>query len=171
MSTIKELVRRWYPSVDNQRPLKVGAHRALDDIRDSLRPSCSSTASGSSSRPAGRAVRAERDTEHACRGRAGDERRRGLNDPGCIDTALRRRDADGVRAVTVPTYGGPDVLTLADVADPVPGPDEILVRVTHSACNRADTLQRMGGYPDPVRRDVEILGLEYAGTVAALGDA
>ncbi len=80
--------------------------------------------------------------------------------------ALTPRDADGVRAVTIPSYGGPDVLTLADVADPVPGPDEILVRVTHSACNRADTLQRMGGYPDPVRRDVEILGLEYAGTVA-----
>ena len=74
-----------------------------------------------------------------------------------------------MRAVTIPSYGGPEVLTLADVDDPVPGPDEILVRVTHSACNRADTLQRMGGYPDPVRRDVEILGLEYAGTVAALG--
>ena len=74
-----------------------------------------------------------------------------------------------MRAVTIPSYGGPDVLTLADVADPVPGPDEILVRVSHSACNRADTLQRMGGYPDPVRRDVEILGLEFAGTVAELG--
>jgi putative PIG3 family NAD(P)H quinone oxidoreductase len=74
-----------------------------------------------------------------------------------------------VRAVTIPSYGGPDVLTLADVDDPVPGPDEILVRVTHSACNRADTLQRMGGYPDPVRRGVEIPGLEYAGTVAAVG--
>ena len=74
-----------------------------------------------------------------------------------------------MRAVIIPSYGGPDVLTLADVADPVPGPDEILVKVTHSACNRADTLQRMGGYPDPVRRDVEIPGLEYAGTVEALG--
>ena len=84
-------------------------------------------------------------------------------------TRAAPRDADGVRAVTIPSYGGPDVLTLADVADPAPGPDEILVRVTHSACNRADTLQRMGGYPDPVRRDVEIPGLEYAGTVAALG--
>jgi putative PIG3 family NAD(P)H quinone oxidoreductase len=43
------------------------------------------------------------------------------------------------------------------------------VRVTHSACNRADTLQRIGAYPDPVRRGVEIPGMEYAGTVAALG--
>ncbi|HSH10733.1 MAG TPA: NAD(P)H-quinone oxidoreductase, partial [Ilumatobacter sp.] len=33
-----------------------------------------------------------------------------------------------------------------------------------------DTLQRMGGYRDPVARRHEILGLEYAGTVAAVGD-
>lgn len=75
-----------------------------------------------------------------------------------------------MRAITLPEHGDPDVLTLAEVPDPVPGPDEILVRVAHSAVNRADTLQRMGGYPDPVRRDVEIPGLEFAGTVAAVGE-
>jgi oligoribonuclease len=37
VSTIKELARRWYPSLDNVRPFKIGAHRALDDIRDSVR--------------------------------------------------------------------------------------------------------------------------------------
>ena len=74
-----------------------------------------------------------------------------------------------MRAITLPEHGGPEVLTLAEVPDPVPGPDEILVRVAHSAVNRADTLQRMGGYPDPVRRDVEIPGLEFAGTVEAVG--
>lgn len=76
-----------------------------------------------------------------------------------------------MRAVVVTEYGGPEVLTLADVPDPVPGPDEILVRVAHSACNRADTLQRRGGYPDPRGRGgPEILGLEFAGTVAAVGE-
>ncbi|MEQ8439073.1 MAG: NAD(P)H-quinone oxidoreductase [Ilumatobacter fluminis] len=75
-----------------------------------------------------------------------------------------------MRAVVVNEYGGPEVLTVTDVPDPTPGPDEILVRVAHSAVNRADTLQRQGGYPDPQRRDHEILGLEYAGTVAAVGD-
>ena len=75
-----------------------------------------------------------------------------------------------MRAVVVTEYGGPEVLTVTEVPDPVPGPDEILVRVAHSACNRADTLQRMGGYRDPVAREDEILGLEYAGTVAAVGD-
>jgi len=75
-----------------------------------------------------------------------------------------------MRAVVVTEYGGPDVLAVQDVAAPVPGPDEILVRVAHSAINRADTLQRQGGYPDPRRRRPEVLGLEYAGVVAALGD-
>ena len=74
-----------------------------------------------------------------------------------------------MRAVTLPTHGGPEVLTLAEVDDPVPGPDEILVCVECCAVNRADILQRRGFYPDPVRRPVEIPGLEYAGVVAATG--
>jgi len=36
VSSVKELVRRWYPSVRAGRPAKVGKHRALDDIRDSV---------------------------------------------------------------------------------------------------------------------------------------
>lgn len=75
-----------------------------------------------------------------------------------------------MRAVVVTEHGGPEVLTVTEVPDPVPGPDEILVRVAHTAVNRADTLQRRGGYPDPQRRDHEILGLEFAGTVETIGD-
>ena len=75
-----------------------------------------------------------------------------------------------MRAVVVTEYGGPEVLTVTEVPDPTPGPDEILVRVAHTAVNRADTLQRQGGYPDPQRREHEILGLEYAGTVEAVGE-
>ena len=75
-----------------------------------------------------------------------------------------------MRAVVIEEYGGPEVLKLAEVPDPVPGPDEILVRVAHTAINRADTLQRQGAYPDPQRRTQEIPGLEYAGTVAAVGE-
>jgi oligoribonuclease len=36
VSTIKELVRRWYPEVRASRPQKAGSHRALDDIRESI---------------------------------------------------------------------------------------------------------------------------------------
>jgi putative PIG3 family NAD(P)H quinone oxidoreductase len=78
-----------------------------------------------------------------------------------------------MRAVVLDGYGGPEVLRVADVPAPVPGPDELLVDVHHSALNRADVIQRTGGYPDP-RRAVgdtspEIPGMEYAGRVAAVG--
>jgi oligoribonuclease len=36
VSSIKELVRRWYPKIGQGRPQKVGQHRALDDIRESI---------------------------------------------------------------------------------------------------------------------------------------
>jgi oligoribonuclease len=36
VSTIKELVRRWYPQVLDSAPPKAGTHRALDDIRESI---------------------------------------------------------------------------------------------------------------------------------------
>jgi oligoribonuclease len=36
VSSVKELVRRWYPTVRAQRPRKVGSHRALDDIQESV---------------------------------------------------------------------------------------------------------------------------------------
>ena len=80
------------------------------------------------------------------------------------------RHTGKMRAVVVTQYGGPEVLTVTDVPEPTPGPDEILVRVAHTAVNRADTMQREGAYPDPQRREHEILGLEFAGTVEAVGD-
>lgn len=60
-------------------------------------------------------------------------------------------------------------MTIEEVADPVPGPDEVLVQVAATALNRADLLQRMGLYPDPRRAQPEIPGLEFAGTVCAIG--
>jgi oligoribonuclease len=36
VSSVKELVRRWYPDVRSGRPRKQGSHRALDDIRESV---------------------------------------------------------------------------------------------------------------------------------------
>ena len=37
VSSVKELVKRWYPGVDASRPRGQGSHRALDDIRESIR--------------------------------------------------------------------------------------------------------------------------------------
>jgi putative PIG3 family NAD(P)H quinone oxidoreductase len=74
-----------------------------------------------------------------------------------------------MRAVVLRSYGGPEVLGIEEVADPVPGPEEVLVDVVATALNRADLLQRMGLYPGPPAA-VEIPGLEYAGVVAAVGE-
>ena len=74
-----------------------------------------------------------------------------------------------MRAVVLHSHGGPDVLTIEEVADPVPGPDEVVVDIAATALNRADLLQRMGLYPDPRKSTPEIPGLEFAGTVSAVG--
>lgn len=74
-----------------------------------------------------------------------------------------------MRAVVLEEHGGPEVLRLAEVPDPEPGPEEVLVDVTGTAVNRADLLQRMGLYPGPPMPH-EIPGLEFAGRVAAVGD-
>lgn len=37
VSSVKELVKRWYPDIDANRPRGQGSHRALDDIRESIR--------------------------------------------------------------------------------------------------------------------------------------
>ena len=75
-----------------------------------------------------------------------------------------------MKAVVLTERGGPEVLRIVETPDPVPGPDDLLVDVAHTALNRADILQRMGHYPDPRRPAVEIPGMEFAGTVAAMGE-
>ncbi len=37
VSSVKELVRRWYPAVYKATPLKAAGHRALDDVRESIK--------------------------------------------------------------------------------------------------------------------------------------
>jgi len=73
-----------------------------------------------------------------------------------------------MRAVTVPTPGGPEALILADLPDPEPGPGEVVVDVVATAVNRADLLQRKGFYPPPPGT-VDTLGLECSGTIRSIG--
>ncbi len=73
-----------------------------------------------------------------------------------------------MRAVTVSEPGGPEVLTVSELPDPVPGPGEVLLDVAATAVNRADTLQRQGLYPPPPGAS-DVLGLECSGTIAAVG--
>ncbi len=74
-----------------------------------------------------------------------------------------------MKAITIPTPGeGLDALVFADVDDPVPAADEVLVEVAAAGVNRADLLQRRGFYPPPPGES-ELPGLEVSGTIAALG--
>lgn len=52
---------------------------------------------------------------------------------------------------------------------PQPGAGEVLVKVRATALNRADLMQAMGLYPPP-KGASDILGLELAGEIAALGE-
>ena len=75
-----------------------------------------------------------------------------------------------MRAVVLRSHGGAEVLQFEDVPSPIVGEQDILVTVAATALNRADLLQRMGFYPNPFPSGPEIPGLEFAGTVAAIGD-
>lgn len=73
-----------------------------------------------------------------------------------------------MKAVLVPTEGDPEHLTMGEYPTPEPGADELLVKVHAAALNRADTLQRRGKYPPPEGAS-EVLGLDIAGTIEAMG--
>ena len=65
--------------------------------------------------------------------------------------------------------GAPDQLNWQSVTDAAPKSGEILIKVMAAGVNRADLLQAAGKYPPPPGAS-EVLGLEAAGTIAALGD-
>ncbi|MEP7189534.1 MAG: alcohol dehydrogenase catalytic domain-containing protein, partial [Roseiflexaceae bacterium] len=73
-----------------------------------------------------------------------------------------------MKAILFDQPGEPDVLRYDDVPAPQPGVDELLVRVHATAVNRADLLQRRGGYAPPPGAS-PILGLELAGEVVQPG--
>ncbi|MEW2143539.1 NAD(P)H-quinone oxidoreductase [Micromonospora vinacea] len=73
-----------------------------------------------------------------------------------------------MRAITIPQPGGPDALVWAEVPDPEPGPNEVIVDVRASGVNRADLLQRQGHYPPPPGAP-PYPGLECSGVITEVG--
>ena len=63
-----------------------------------------------------------------------------------------------MRAVVADGSGGPEILSVAELPDPTPGPGEVLVEVAAAGLNRADLLQRQGFYRAPHRQQA---GLQY----------
>jgi NADPH:quinone reductase len=74
-----------------------------------------------------------------------------------------------MRAVVMEGFGGPEVLGIGEAPRPSAGPGQVLIRVAATSVNRADTQQRAGNYPPPPGES-EILGLEVAGVIEALGE-
>lgn len=75
-----------------------------------------------------------------------------------------------MRAAVVTEPGGPEVFAIQERPDPAPGPDEVLLAVHATALNRADLLQRRGGYPAPAGVPDDIPGLEAAGVIESVGE-
>jgi NADPH2:quinone reductase len=72
-----------------------------------------------------------------------------------------------MRAIVIHEIGGPEKLLLEEVAEPKPGPGEILVSVEAAGLNFIDTYHRIGLYPLEFPFTP---GLEGAGTVVQAGD-
>ncbi len=73
-----------------------------------------------------------------------------------------------MKAILLKAFGGPEEMYIGECPQPTIGADEVLVKVKATALNRADILQRKGNYPPPPGA-TEIMGLEMAGEVIALG--
>jgi len=76
-----------------------------------------------------------------------------------------------MRAAVITRPGGPDVLEIREVDPPAIGAGDVLIRVRATGLNRADILQRRGGYTPPPGAPATIPGLEYAGEIVEIGDA
>lgn len=74
-----------------------------------------------------------------------------------------------MKVIEIASFGGPDVLRLAQRPAPEAGVGEVCIRVSASGINRPDVLQRAGHYPAPPGAS-DIPGLEVAGAIVS-GDA
>jgi NADPH:quinone reductase len=73
-----------------------------------------------------------------------------------------------MRAIEIPSFGGPEVLRLTERPKPQAAAGELVIRVAAAGVNRPDLLQRMGKYPPPQGAS-DLPGLEVAGTVEVVG--
>ena len=76
-----------------------------------------------------------------------------------------------MKAVLFDKHGGPEVLHLADVPDPVAGPGEVVVDIHAASVNAADYKVRLGGgaYSSSGVKFPHILGRDFSGVVSAVG--
>ena len=68
-----------------------------------------------------------------------------------------------MKAILITAYGGPDVLSVTELPDPVPAAGEVLIRVRAFGLNHAETYMRSGAWGEVA----QVPGIECAGTVEA----
>ena len=73
-----------------------------------------------------------------------------------------------MKAILLTDFGGAEMMVFGDAERPAVGEGQILIKVAATSVNRPDVMQREGNYAPP-KGESEILGLEVAGTVEALG--
>lgn len=74
-----------------------------------------------------------------------------------------------MKAVVYNEHGGPQVLRYADLPDPEPGPVDVVIKVTATALNRLDVVQRNGWFTMPGFALPHVAGMDLAGIVSAVG--
>jgi NADPH:quinone reductase-like Zn-dependent oxidoreductase len=75
----------------------------------------------------------------------------------------RSRKDPGMKAIVISRHGGPEVLTITELPDPVPAAGEVLIRVRAFGLNHAEAYMRSGAWGQVAR----VPGIECAGTVLA----
>src|SRR5215213_4047031 len=73
-----------------------------------------------------------------------------------------------MRAAVLTTFNAP--LEIRELADPAPGPGEVLVRVMASGVNPLDTKIRRGEAAHAKMAPPAVLGIDMAGVVEAVGE-
>lgn len=73
-----------------------------------------------------------------------------------------------MKYVEIRGAGGPEVLHFSEAPPPVPGPQEVTIRVITASVNRPDIQQRRGLYPPPPGAS-SVPGLDIAGVVTEIG--
>lgn len=74
-----------------------------------------------------------------------------------------------MRYIDLPQPGPPEAMQLAEGPRPDAKPGEVVIEVAYAGVNRPDCLQRAGAYPPPPDAS-PVMGLEVAGTIAAIGE-
>jgi NADPH:quinone reductase-like Zn-dependent oxidoreductase len=74
-----------------------------------------------------------------------------------------------MRAVVLTGHGGPEVLQVQERPDPPVGPGEVRVAVKAAGLNFADTMARVGLYPDAPKPPC-VVGYEFGGEVESVGE-